>query len=220
MNTSKIKLNKIDLISLIIVLIPIVMTIFVYQKLPDELAVHFGINGEPDGYQGKRSFLLLNILMLFGIPILLKIIRYIDPKKRNYEKFEATYDMFRLLITIFLSFMVIAILLFNLGFSINIQMVVLIGIGIIFMFFGNYMSRIRFNYMVGIRTPWTLANEEVWRRTHRLGGPLWFIGGIAIIFIAFLPGKMAFIFMMVLTAIITFIPVIYSFILYKKLDQQ
>ncbi|KEF37930.1 SdpI/YhfL protein family [Schinkia azotoformans MEV2011] len=85
------------------------------------------------------------------------------------------------------------------------------------MFLGKYMSRIQFNYTMGIRTPWTLANEEVWRRTHQLGGPLWLIGGIIIIILAFLPGKIAFIFMMIMIAIITIIPVLYSYFLFKKL---
>ena len=68
------------------------------------------------------------------------------------------------------------------------------------------MSRIQFNYTMGIRTPWTLANEEVWRRTHRLAGPLWFIAGIIVMILAFLPGELAFILMMILIAIIVLIP--------------
>lgn len=211
------KWNKFDFYISIMILIPIVMIMTLYNKLPNELAIHFGTSGEPNGYQGKLFFLLTNFLLLIGIPLLMKVTRYIDPKKRNYDKFESTYEIFRLIFSAFLSVMTITLLFYNLGHSVNIQMIVLIGIGILFMFLGKYMSRIQFNYTMGIRTPWTLANEEVWRRTHQLGGPLWLIGGIIIIILAFLPGKIAFIFMMIMIAIITIIPVLYSYFLFKKL---
>ncbi len=214
------KWTKIDFFIFIIILIPIVLIVALYNKLPNELATHFGTSGEPNGYQGKVSFLLTNSLLLIGIPFLMKVTRYIDPKKRNYDKFEPTYEIFRLIFSALLSVMTITLLFYNLGYSVNIQMIILIGIGILFIFLGNYMSRIRFNYTMGIRTPWTLANEEVWRRTHRLGGPLWLIAGIIIIVLAFLPGKIAFVCMMILIAIITFIPILYSYFLFRKLEQQ
>lgn len=217
MKNHKIKWGKIDVISLVIILIPMVMTILLYNQLPDQLAVHFGLNGEANGYQGKFTFLLTSFLFLIGISLLLKVIRYIDPKQKSYDKFESTFDMFRLIFTIFLSVMYITLLFSNLGYAINIQMIVLIGIGILFIFLGNYMSRIRLNYTMGIRTPWTLASEEVWRRTHRLAGPLWFIGGIIVIILAFLPESLAFILMLIVTAIIALIPILYSYLLYKKI---
>ena len=194
-----------------------VMTTLLYNKLPDQMATHFGTSGEADGYQGKFAFLLTSSLMLIGIPLLLKIIRYMDPKRTNYDKFELTYDRFRLIFTAFLSVMMGVTILYNLGFAVNIQMIVLIGMGILFIFLGNYMSRIRLNYTMGIRTPWTLASEEVWRRTHRLAGPLWFIAGIIVIILAFLPGNLAFILLMIIIAIVVLIPILYSYLLYKKL---
>ncbi len=194
-----------------------VMTTLLYNKLPDQMATHFGTSGEADGYQGKFAFLLTSSLMLIGIPLLLKVIRYMDPKRTNYDKFELTYDRFRLIFTAFLSVMMGVTILYNLGFAVNIQMIVLIGMGILFIFLGNYMSRIRLNYTMGIRTPWTLASEEVWRRTHRLAGPLWFIAGIIVIILAFLPGNLAFILLMIIIAIVVLIPILYSYLLYKKL---
>ena len=220
MSTSKMKWNKYDFFILIIILIPIGLLATFYNKLPNELATHFGISGEPNGYQGKITFLLFNIFLLIGVPLLMKVTRYIDPQKRNYDKFEPTYDIFRLIFSAFLSVMMITLLFYNLGHSVNIQMIILLCIGILFMFLGNYMSRIRFNYTIGIRTPWTLANEEVWRRTHRLGGPLWLTGGLLVIILAFLPGNIAFIYMMIVLAIITIIPMVYSYFLFKKLDHQ
>lgn len=216
MSNDKMKWGKIDLISLIIVLIPMIMTLVLYNKLPDQMAVHFGTNGEADGFQGKFTFILMSLLILIGIPLLMKVSRYMDPKKKNYDKFESTFEWFRLILTAFLSVMSVVTLFYNLGYKVNIQMIVLMGIGVLFIFLGNYMSRIRFNYTMGIKTPWTLASEEVWRRTHRLAGPLWFIAGIIVFILAFLPGELAFIIMMITIAIIVLVPVLYSFLIYKK----
>lgn len=216
MSNDKMKWGKIDLISLIIVLIPMIMTLVLYNKLPDQMAVHFGTNGEADGFQGKFTFILMSLLILIGIPLLMKVSRYMDPKKKNYDKFESTFEWFRLILTAFLSVMSVVTLFYNLGYKVNIQMIVLMGIGVLFVFLGNYMSRIRFNYTMGIKTPWTLASEEVWRRTHRLAGPLWFIAGIIVFILAFLPGELAFIIMMITIAIIVLVPVLYSFLIYKK----
>ncbi len=216
MNRPKIKWGKIDLMSLIIILIPITLTLYLYNRLPNQLAVHFGTNGEANGYQGKFSFLLTSVLFLIGIPLLLKITRYIDPKRKNYDKFETTFDMFRLIFTAFLSVMYISMIYINLGYSVNIQMIVLIGIGLLFMYLGKTMSRIHFNYTMGIRTPWTLASEDVWQRTHRFAGPLWFIGGIVILILAFLPGSLAFIILLIIVAIIAIVPILYSYFIYKK----
>ena len=216
MNRQKIKWGKIDLMSLIIILIPITLTLYLYNRLPDQLAVHFGTNGEANGYQGKFSFLLTSVLFLLAIPLLVKFIRYIDPKKENYDKFETTFDMFRLIFTAFLSVMYISMIYINLGYSVNIQMIVLIGIGLLFIYLGKTMSRIRFNYTMGIRTPWTLASEDVWQRTHRFAGPLWLIGGIVMLIIAFLPGSLAFILMFIIVAIIAIVPILYSYFIYIK----
>ena len=95
-------------------------------------------------------------------------------------------------------------------------MIVLIGIGLLFIYLGKTMSRIRFNYTMGIRTPWTLASEDVWQRTHRFAGPLWLIGGIVMLIIAFLPGSLAFILMFIIVAIIAIVPILYSYFIYIK----
>ena len=216
MKGQKVKWGVMDGISLILILIPIGLMVFYYHKLPDQLAVHFGINGEADGYQGKGAFLLTSSLFLVGIPLLLKIIPYIDPKKQNYEKFKFIYDMFRLIFTAFFSVVFIAVVFINLGYDLNIQMIVMIGMGLLFMFLGKYMSRIRFNYTMGIRTPWTIASEEVWERTHRFAGPLWLLGGIAMLILAFVPGSLAFILMFIVIGIIALVPIVYSYIIFKK----
>ncbi|MGB8954650.1 MAG: SdpI family protein, partial [Tumebacillaceae bacterium] len=106
--------------------------------------------------------------------------------------------------------------LYNLGYEINASRVVRIIIGGIFAVMGNYLGRIRFNYFVGIRTPWTLANEEVWRRTHRFAGPVWFFCGLAALVCAFLPGALASILVIVILAVAVVVPIVYSYLAFAK----
>ncbi len=90
-------------------------------------------------------------------------------------------------------------------------------IGLLYLILGNYFKTVKANYFIGIRTPWTLENETVWKRTHKLGGKMWFVGGITvIIFSLILDSQINFTLFLVITGIISIIPIIYSYIIYKK----
>jgi uncharacterized membrane protein len=182
------KWGLLDWLILLIALVPIIGAVVMYDQLPEQLASHFDANWEPDGYQDKDSF--IGILAVVGLlPVLLKYLRKLDPKKENYEKFIRAYNIFRLSISLLLSVAMGSVLLYNLGYGqlINFRMVVFPMLGLFFMVVGNYMGQIRHNYLMGIRTPWTLASEEVWRKTHRLAAPLWMVGGVCLIVFSFLP---------------------------------
>jgi len=108
------------------------------------------------------------------------------------------------------------ILAFNLGYRIHMQMAVLLMVGLIWMVIGNFLGQVRFNYFFGIRTPWTLADEEVWRRTHRLAAPLWVIAGGLMLISAFLPGWMSVGVLVAAIILTAMIPAVYSLIVYRK----
>jgi uncharacterized membrane protein len=220
MNHNMKKWGKIDLFLVLLAAIPIVVSFIMYDKLPDRLAVHFGVTGHPNRYQEKVSFLILSSLVILGLPILLKVLSFIDPKRENYEKFRTAFDLFRVILTLFLSAIFGFTLAYNLGYPINAQKFVLIGIGVMFVVFGNYMGQIRFNYFIGIRTPWTLANETVWSRTHRFAGPIWALMGLIAILCAFLPGNVAVWVFGAILAIGSISPIVYSFILYRRLQKE
>ena len=99
------------------------------------------------------------------------------------------------------------------GIKINISMYVSIGLGILIMIIGNYLPKCKQNYTVGIKTPWTLNNEEVWNKTHKISGYLWVIGGFIITISSFIGFESI---MLVVLIIIAFVPIVYSYILYKK----
>lgn len=206
----------VDLLILAVAAVPILLAIGFYDRLPESLAVHFNLRGEADGYQGKLSFLLTYGLLMTVMPWLMKLLPAIDPKRENYAKFNDIYELFRLLITLVLSGLLGIVIAYNLGYQVRIQMIVLLIIGGLWIIIGNYLGRIRFNYFVGIRTPWTLANEEVWRRTHRLAGPLWMEAGLIAILAAFLPGIVAVWGLGIALGLSVVIPTVFSYLFYRQ----
>jgi uncharacterized membrane protein len=179
------KWNWTDTLILLFALIPICFALIRYADLPGELAVHFNSNWEPDGFQSKATFIVWFSLLTLALPILMKWMPRLDPKRDNYVKFNPFYHFFRLIIGIFLSAIYMMTILYNLGYDISMHLITYVLLGALWILLGNSMGQIRPNYMFGIRTPWTLANEEVWRKTHRASGPLWMLVGLLFIVTAF-----------------------------------
>lgn len=208
-----------DLVLVVMGLIPGAAAILLYDQLPDPMASHFGVNGNVDGYQGKLSFLLLLGLLSAGLPILMKVTRFIDPKRDNYEKFNRAFEIIRFVTTAFFSIIFGFILIYNLGYQMNVQNFIMFMLGIMLIVMGNYVGQFRFNFLVGIRTPWTLTNEQVWRRTHRMAGPLWMITGVVSLICAYLPGDIAVWLFGLALAVAVLLPMIYSYLLYRRIGK-
>ncbi|WP_134703450.1 SdpI family protein [Ammoniphilus sp. YIM 78166] len=212
------KMNRTDGLIILVSAIPIILFLVFFGDLPDQMAVHFGVDGSPNRYQGKISFLLIFSLFLLAYPFLFKGFRKIDPKSENYKKFGRTYEIFRFSLSVLLSGAFTFIILYNLGYPINIQLFTLLGIGLLFLIIGNYMGQIRPTYFIGIRTPWTMANDEVWRKTHRIGGPLFMVTGVVFLVAAFLPGPVTVWLCSFFLFITVAVPVIFSYIQFKKVE--
>lgn len=209
---SKMKWGIQDLVLAVIGLVPIGYYLAVYDRMPETMATHFGISGDANGWMSKGAFLIFIILFSLGLPLFMKVTRRIDPRSENYDKFDNVYEIFRLGVTLVVATAMVGIILINQGYTFSMQMYVLIGLGLFLMTIGNYMGQIRFNYFIGIKTPWTLANEEVWRRTHRASGPLIVIAGIVSIVSAFLPNAVAvWVFGVVFAFSMLVFPLVYSY---------
>ncbi|HEU4963674.1 MAG TPA: SdpI family protein [Bacilli bacterium] len=199
--------------------LPLLVFGLVYDRLPERLATHFGVDGQPNGWMDKSDFLLFSVGLLIGVPLLMQFSRRLDPKRENYSKFERAFYIVRLLTSLLISVIFTVSLFYNLGYAVNIQMVVLLGIGVMFLVLGNVTPQFRFNYFMGIRTPWTLSNEEVWRRTHRLAGPFMMIAGVVSLVAAFLPGVVAFWLMGVAVVLAALVPTLYSYWIFRHVSK-
>jgi uncharacterized membrane protein len=201
-------------------LAPIVYLFIIWSRLPESVALHFNINGEPDRYGSKKELWGSALLMLgvsVGVYLIITNINRIDPK-RYAKEMQDKYDKMAVAIVLFLS--VIHFFVINSASSGKISLppgVIFALISVLFAVMGNYMYNIKPNYFVGIRVPWTLESEDNWRRTHHLASRIWFIAGILMAILTLLlpptPGMIVF-----FTGIflITIIPIIYSYKLFIK----
>ncbi|MBB6176940.1 putative membrane protein [Anoxybacillus tengchongensis] len=193
---------------IILILCSYVSSLLAIPYLPNEVAIHWNVAGEPDDFMNKWWGVLLFPLLLTGMTFLLIYLPKIDPRKENYEKFEKVYRIFLHVLVIFFVSLHVVTLAYNIGISVQVDVVVPLGVGLLFIVLGNYMPKIKPNYFFGIRTPWTLANEVVWQKTHRVGGKVFVIMGVLITLTIFVESVWRFIFLL----IIVFSGTIYMFV--------
>jgi len=194
-----------------IILIPFVYLSLVWNELPERVPVHFNLQGEADGWVSKTGLIGVVFLTTAAMNLLLLVIPNIDPK-RKLEYMGNKYNQLRYILVIFLVALSVY-LIYNATnpatFRLNI---LLLLIGGLFIALGNYFQAIKPNYFIGIKTPWTLESEQVWRKTHRLGGRIWIAGGLLMIVLSFFPDSgIRQVLFLAIVAVLVLVPIIYSF---------
>lgn len=208
-----------DGVALLIWLLPLAYLATFYKRLPASVPVHFGMDGRPDRY-GNPSEFLMAVLVLMGAAalayLLLKFLPSIDP--RRTAKYSAhTFRQLGFVMLLFITAINIAIMYGTQHEGLRMEKVIFPLMGLLFTYMGNMMHSLKPNYFVGIRTPWTLESEDTWRKTHQLAGKLWLPGGLLLTALALvLPSAAAVVVFMVLLFIMILIPVIYSYIYFKR----
>lgn len=192
-------------------------TLGIYNLLPETIPTHWNIQGEVDRYSGRYMALILAALpvVLYYFMIL---IPKIDPRRDNYARHARAYSMIKQGTILFLILMVWLTNLYSLGWETDISKIVIIGVGVLFALIGNYLTQIKHNYFVGIRTPWTLASETVWKKTHRLGGILFVIFGIMMIASAFVSNVFSAVVIGFAVVVIVIGLFGYSYWLFRKIE--
>lgn len=198
---------------------PIFYLLSVYTYLPETVAIHFNMEGKPDGY-GSKSTLFFTTLLLdvvgLGTYFLMKYLPQIDPKKSAGQS-PVFLNKIGLVIVVFMSILNMIIIQSSVNSSFNGTKYILPLISLLFVFMGNYMHTIKPNYFAGFRTPWTLEDPDNWRATHLLAGKLWVIGGlVAAILSLVLPSVAGWILFTAITVIISIVPFIFSYRYFKK----
>lgn len=198
-----------------LVLLSFILSIYFYPQVPEKMATHWNSQGEVDGYMSKLWGLFFMPLVITGIVIMFLIIPKIDPKKENIAKFRKYYDRFIVILILFMIAVHLQILLWNAGIKISPNSVLPLGIGLLFYYIGILTENAERNWFIGIRTPWTLSSDRVWKKTNRIGGKLFKIAGMAAILGAFFP-EYAIYFILVPIMVIAGLTVVYSYIEYQK----
>ena len=171
------------LISLAIVAAMFLVAAWAWPQLPPggQIPIHWDAAGNPNGYASKAVALLLVPLLSLGLTALFAVIPRIEPRRSNLSRSSRAYGVTWLAIIALMLFIQIVTTLVVLGYDLSIRSLALGGTGVLFIVMGNYLGKVRSNFMFGIRTPWTLTSELSWNRTHRLGGRLFVILGSAVV---------------------------------------
>lgn len=204
---------KREVIVWVALLIPNIYMAVVWNQLPEQLPIHWNIQGEADQYAPKYTLPIIHL----GVYLLFLIIPMIDPRKKNYEIFLKTYFKLRLVLVLFFGMINALVFTNELGYPIDLARGIIISVLVLFVLLGNYLQNVRPNWFIGIRTPWTLENEDIWRKTHFLASKLFFWGGLIMLILSFILAQQI-LFPVVFGGIIalSLAPVAYSFILYQK----
>lgn len=197
-------------------LLPLAVTLAVYPALPDTIPLHWNLAGEIDGWAAKsQAFVLAAVCP--AVSLLLRVAPRLDPRSGNYRRFSRGYFAIRLACAVF--FCLIQGITLGAAFhpaAFPSDRLLLGSMGLLLCVLGNFMPKFKHNYFCGIRTPWSLASEENWWRTHRLGGPLWFWGGLAVAVLAvFCGGAVLTAVAVAVIAVVGLVPVVYSWWLWQ-----
>lgn len=206
------------LISTLLIVLMIALSTWAWMQLPADasLPVHWNAAGEADRYGGKAEALLLLPAVTVGVLLLFNLIRYIDPLRANIERSGQAYRAVLLGTLFFMAVLHTGAVLSALGYPINIGLLAAPAVGLMFVVMGNYMGKIRRNYMFGVRTPWTLASELAWNKTHRITGKLFVLSGLLTIGATFLGPTVAFFTMMASILGTVVFAMVYSYLVWKN----
>ncbi len=206
-------------ISILLIFIAVAFSAAIYGRLPEQMASHWNASDQVNGYMSRFWGAFLMPIISAGMLVLFLVIPGIDPMKDNIKKFRDVFNVFIALIIAFMLYIHILTLLYNLGYALRISLAMIPGLAIIFIFAGIMMGKAKRNYFIGIRTPWTLANDTVWDETHKLGSKL-FIGAGAFSLLGIFLGENGFWLMMILLGGAGLIPVVYSYVLFTRIANQ
>lgn len=208
-----IKKNKLQLIiTSVATLLPVVIGLILWNKLPAEIATHWGVSGEADGFSSKA-------FTVFGFPLILLAFHWlcvIVTTKFDKKSNDISPKMISLVLWIIPATSIVMSTisyLVALGKEIRVAFAVTVFMGIMFIVIGNYLPKCRQSYTLGIKLPWTLKSEDNWNKTHRMAGVLWVIGGIVILATAIFESYIVF---FSVVALMMIVPTVYSYIYYKK----
>lgn len=161
--------------------IPAIALILIYTKLPERIPTNFGFDGSVNAYGPRHTLILLALLPAF-LGALLQFLPAVDPRRHSYVKFQKYYDFFAVFMVAFLMLVFLVMITETLRpGTISIGRLVTAMLACMFIVVGNMMGKVKHNYLFGIRTPWTLADPDVWTRTHSLGGKIWFLMGVLLL---------------------------------------
>ena len=200
---------------IVLITAAIVVSAIVYPRLPDRVPTHWNMHGQIDGYGPKWISTLLLPLVLAGMWGLMRVLPTIDPRRDNYAKMQDTYDLVVNLILTMVTTLHLLLLAGTMGSRVPFIRLMPAVVGVFFVAIGNLLPRAKPNWWFGIRTPWTLSNDRVWERTHRVGGYVMTLIGVLAIVSSFFAAEVAFVTFIVVAGAMSLGLIAYSYFVWK-----
>ena len=202
------------LLSCLLLLIPMVVGLLLWSKLPDTMTSHFGVDGVADGQSSKAMAVFLPSGILLAVHILALVITSLDKNiHKQTKKAQAIIFWIIPCLNLFVGGLMYGVAF---GMEMHIFRFLPAFLGVLFAIMGNYMPKVKHNYTLGIKIKWTLQNEENWVKTHRYAGKVWFIGGLCMIAATFLPGNWCLYALPFFFIPMIALPTLYSYKIYKE----
>ena len=193
----------------------VAFSVWAYPHLPARVATHFDLHGEPNGWSSRFWAAVLMPLIVLGLAVMFAVLPKIDPRQANYAKFGSTYWTIANATLILTSLIQVVVLGKALGWAFDATRVAFAAVGLLIALIGNLMTRVRPNWFVGIRTPWTLSSDTVWRKTHRFGGFAFVVAGLGMAVAALLAGRSALPWALAAVGAAALTSIVYSYVVWR-----
>jgi uncharacterized membrane protein len=198
-----------------IIVLSFLIGLFFYPYIPEVVASHWDAQGVVNGYMPKFWGVFLVPIISLGLVLLFLLIPKIDPLKANIEKFRKYFDWFIIIFLLFLLYVNMLTILWNLGARFNMVQLMIPAMGLLFFYMGLLLQKAKRNWFIGIRTPWTMSSDNVWDKTHKLGAKLFMLAGIIALLGILLP-RIAIWLVLVPIILVSMYTIVYSYFVYKR----
>ena len=210
------KLHRGEILALALVLAAFVVTGALYSRLPEKIPSHWNIRGEVDSYSSKPFGPFVLPAVMAGLALVFLVLPAVSPRGFRFDRFRGVWGVLQSAILAFLLLIHALVLLAATGRPVDMTRGIEAGVGLLLAVVGNFFGKLTRNFFVGIRTPWTLASEEVWMRTHRLAGKLFVLAGLAMFVLALAgAGPIA---MMIVVGAAALVSVVASYVFYRRIE--
>lgn len=171
-------MNSLKFLCIALIVLSFGIGVFVFPFLPQTIPVHWNAQGFADAFGPSWSGVFVFPALMVFVFALFLVIPKIEVFKKNLLAFQKEYWVLAAVLEAFFLLFFLATLAPNFGFEFNMVFFITILIGFLFIAIGFLMPRFKRNFFVGIRTPWTLASDKVWKKTHEFGGKAFILAGI------------------------------------------
>jgi len=210
---------KTEIASLLMIVIGFILSFYFYANFPEQVPTHWNIQGQVDGWSSAGFAAFFFPFLVLGLYLLFLVIPYLDPKKDRYKEFRTTYHLFKGVIVAFMFVIYLVVGFSGMGYDLDISIIVSSMVAILFLLIGSQMPKIKSNWFLGIRTPWTLSSEKVWQKTHVFGSKTFLIAGLLLFIAGILDGTASLILFIASILLAVLAPIVYSYMEFRRVGK-